>query len=458
MPATEQHEAPLDRGFLGHPKGLGFLAFSEGWTAFSYYGMLALLVLYMANELLLGHSDEVWGFVPFHRALELLYGPLTPQATASAITGLFGALIYATPVLGGIIADRWLGRTPTILLGAALMTLGHFLMTFYATFLPALAAILIGIGFFNANLRAQIGELYAAGDLRRANAFQIYTLAVNISVIVAPLIVGTLGEKKGFAWGFAAAGIGMALGLVTYLSGLRHLPASRETEAAAPRTRLTGHEKKTVVILFLLVPVFSLCFVGNQQIFNAYLLWGQAHYDLVFRGESMPVSWLLSLDAFISTAAIFGSLVFWRWWAGRRRVPDEPVKIGFGTLIAACAPLSLALGSLLNPGGKLGLIWGIGFHVVNNIGFANIYPIGMALYSRAAPPQIAGTMVSVYTLGIFGAGLLDGKLGGLLETMDSVHFWLMHAILVAIGGALMLLAARLFGSTLAPQSEAERSA
>jgi len=458
MPAVEQSGGQGDRAFIGHPKGLGFLAFSEGWTAFSYYGMLSLLVLYMTHELLPTHSAQIWGFTGFHRFLEALYGPLTPQATATAITGLYGALIYATPVLGGIIADRWLGRTPTIVLGAALMTLGHFLMTFYVTFLPALAAILIGIGFFNANLRAQVGELYEAGDFRRANAFQIYTLAVNISVIVAPLIVGTLGEEKGFAWGFAAAGIGMALGLLTYLSGLRHMPASRRAGAAAPGTRLTAHEKKTVLVLFLLVPIFSLCFVGNQQIFNAYLLWGEAHYDLVFRGRSMPVSWLLSLDAFISTAAIFGSLIFWRWWATKRRVPDEPVKIGFGTLIAACAPLSLALGTLLNPGGKLGLIWGIGFHVINNIGFANIYPIGMALYSRASPPQIAGTMVSVYTLGIFGAGILDGKLGGLLETMDPAHFWVMHAVLVAIGGALMLLASRLFGSMLAPKSEADRSA
>jgi len=456
--AVEQREKPGDRGFVGHPKGLGFLAFSEGWTAFSYYGMQSLLVLYMVHELLSGHAGEVWGFAPFRHALEGLYGSLTTQGTASAITGLFGALIYATPVLGGIIADRWLGRTPTVVLGAALMTLGHFLMTFYATFLPALAAILFGIGFFNANLRAQIGELYAAGDTRRANAFQIYTLAVNIAVIVAPLIVGTLGEKKGFAWGFAAAGIGMALGLVTYLSGLRHLPASRKVDVAHPRTPLTAHERRTVLILFLLVPVFSLCFVGNQEIFNAYLLWGQEHYDLVFRGETMPVSWLLSLDAFISTAAIFGSLLFWKWWSTRRREPDEPIKVGYGTLIAACAPLSLALGSWINGNGKLGLLWGIGFHVINNIGFANIYPIGMALYSRASPPQITGTMVSVYSLGIFGASLLDGKLAGMLETMDPAHFWIMHAVLVAIGGMLMLVAAKAFGTTLAPKNEAERSA
>lgn len=456
-PATK-----ADRAFFGHPKGLGFLAFAEGWTGFSYYGMLALLVLYAAGELLPRHAAQVWGFGPFHRFLESLYGPLTTEGTATAITGMYGALIYATPLLGGFLADRWLGRTPTVILGAVLMTLGHFLMTFYATFLPALAAILIGAGCFNANLRAQVGELYAVGDLRRANAFQIYTLAVNIAVIAAPLVVGTLGEKQGFAWGFAAAGSGMAIGLLTYLAGLRYLPASSrpvaEPTAGEPRQRLTPHERRSVLILLLLVPVIALCFVGNQQIFNAYLLWGKAHYNLVFRGETMPVSWLLSLDAFISTGAIFGSLLFWRWWAIRRREPDETVKMAGGTLIAALAPLSLALGSWVTNGGKLGLIWGVGFHLINNIGFANIYPIGLALYSRASPRALTATMVSVFSLSIFCANLLDGKLGGFLETMSPAAFWAMHAGLVAIGGVLMLIAARLFRHTLAPRDETERSA
>jgi POT family proton-dependent oligopeptide transporter len=453
--------AEADRAFFGHPKGLGFLAFAEGWTGFSYYGMLALLVLYSAGELLPHHSAEVWGFAPFHRFLEAIYGPLTTEATATAITGMFGALVYATPLLGGALADRWLGRTPTVILGAVLMTLGHFLMTFYATFLPALAAILIGIGCFNANLRAQVGELYAVGDLRRANAFQIYTLAVNIAVIGAPLVVGTLGEKHGFAWGFAAAGTGMALGLLVYLAGIRHLPASARPEtapaAAAPRAHLTPHERHSVLILVLLVPVIALCFVGNQQIFNAYLLWGKDHYDLVFRGESMPVSWLLSLDAFISTAAIFGSLLFWRWWAKHRPEPNETIKIAGGTLIAAAAPLSLALGSWVMGDAKLGLIWGVGFHVINNIGFANVYPIGLALYSRASPRSLTATMVSVFSLSIFCASLLDGKLGGFLEKMSPTAFWIMHAVLVALGGLLMLAAARLFRSTLSPRDEAERS-
>ena len=461
MASESESMAVTDRAFLGHPKGLGYLAFSEGWTAFSYYGMLSLLVLYASAELLPTHSGEVWGFAPFHRFLETLYGPLTTEGTATAITGLYGALIYATPMLGGFLADRWLGRTPTVILGAALMTLGHFLMTFYATFLPALAAILIGAGCFNANLRAQVGELYAVGDLRRGNAFQIYTLAVNISVIAAPLVVGTLGEKQGFAWGFAGAGIGMALGLVVYLAGIRHLPASARPKAASataePRARLTPHERRSVLILLLLVPVIALCFVGNQQIFNAYLLWGKDHYDLVFRGESMPVSWLLSLDAFISTGAILGSLLFWRWMASIGREPDETIKIAIGALIASLAPLSLALGSWLMGGAKLGLQWGVGFHLINNIGFANIYAIGLALYSRASPRSLTATMVSVFSLSIFCANLLDGKLGGLIETMRPAAFWAMHAGLVMLGGLLMLGAARLFGSTLAPRSETERS-
>jgi POT family proton-dependent oligopeptide transporter len=227
--------------------------------------------------------------------------------------------------------------------------------------------------------------------------------------------------------------------------------------STTPRARLTSHQRRAVLILLLLVPVLALCFVGNQEIFNAYLLWGKDHYDLVFRGQSMPVSWLLSLDAFTSTGAIFGSLLFWRWMASKGREPNETIKIAIGALIAALAPLSLAVGSWVMGGAKLGLVWGLGFHIINNVGFANIYAIGLALYSRASPRSITATVVSVFSLSIFCANLLDGKLAGLLSSMTPTSFWTMHAALVALGGVLMLIASQVFHSTLAPRDEAERS-
>ena len=161
---------------MGHPRGLGYLAFTEAWERFSYYGMQTLLVLYMVNRLLHpGHIERIVGFGPFRHLLEGVYrGPLSVEALASAIFGLYTGLVYLTPIGGGLIADRLLGRTRTVTLGALLMAAGHFLMAFDATFLAALTCLLIGVGCFKGNLASQVGALYATGDNRRADAFQIY--------------------------------------------------------------------------------------------------------------------------------------------------------------------------------------------------------------------------------------------------------------------------------------------
>ena len=191
-----------DRAFLGHPKGLGFLAFTEAWERFSYYGMQSLLVLYMAKYLLLpGHVEHVAFFSEFHRIP--LYSALQGPALASAIFGTYAALVYFTPTFGGLLADRWLGRRRTVLAGAGLMALGHFMMAFEQSFLFALLALVIGSGLFKGNLASQIGGLYKPDDLRRADAFQIYYLAINAGVIISPLVTGTLGEKVGWHWASA---------------------------------------------------------------------------------------------------------------------------------------------------------------------------------------------------------------------------------------------------------------
>src|SRR5580765_590514 len=215
---TEQ----LDRAFLGHPKGLGYLAFTEAWERFSYYGMQTLLALYMVKQLLLpGHIEHVW----FFSAIQRLYG-LQGQPLASAIFGTYTALVYLTPILGGFLADRVLGKRRTVMAGAATMALGHFLMAFEETFLFALLCLILGCGMFKGNLASQVGALYKSEDLRRADAFQIFYLGINAGVIISPLIVGSLGEKVGWHYGFAAAGVGMLLSIVIYLSGQKYLRTS----------------------------------------------------------------------------------------------------------------------------------------------------------------------------------------------------------------------------------------
>jgi POT family proton-dependent oligopeptide transporter len=456
---------PEEHSILGHPRGLAYLVFAEAWERFSYYGMQALLVLYMGQQLFLpGHIEHVAGFAGFRSAIEHVYGPLSPAALASVIFGLYAGCVYLTPLAGGVIADRLLGRTATVTLGACLMALGHFLMAFEFSFLIALGCLLAGVGCFKGNIASQVGELYAPGDLRRADAFQIYLLGIQLAVIVSPLVCGTLGQKVAWHWGFGAAGIGMLLGLAVYLSGRRWLPPeksrARAAPGAAPRSKLTRSNWITIALLTSLIPFLALASVGNQEIFNAYLVWGDAHYGLSFFGQTLPVTWLISFDAVISTVTMIGVIAFWRLWSRRHREPDEIVKVTLGAFIAALAPLLLALASADEAltGRKISLVWALGFHTLNDIGFAMVFPVGLALFSRAAPHVVGGLMIGVYYLNLFAANMLVGRLGGLLESMPASSFWLMHAALIACGALAMLIFAVFFRHFLAPTDLATQTA
>jgi len=447
--------ASHDRSFLGHPRGLAYLAFAEGWERFSYYGMQTLLVLYMVRRLLLpGHIERVAGFAAFRALIERAYGgPLSTVALASAIFGLYTGIVYLTPIAGGIIADRWLGRTRAITIGALLMAAGHFLMAFDVSFLIALSCLLTGVGFFKGNIASQVGALYAPGDLRRADAFQIYFLFINGAVIAAPLIAGTLGEVYGWHYGFGAAGVGMLISLVIYLSGRRFLPADSRAAGSKsnPAQALSREERRAVIVLILLLPVMAVGAVGNQQIFNAYLLWVPGNVDLVFFGHTMPTTWLITLDAAVSVTCLVAAVGFWRLWSKRFNEPSEVIKITLGLAVSACALLSLAAAAAISAGGrKAGLGWVLGFELLNSIGFANVFPVGLALYARASPKAVAGTMIGVYYLHLFIGNNLVGWLGGLLERLSGTQFWLLHALLVGAACIVMLAAARLAGPLLAP--------
>ncbi|WP_156678278.1 peptide MFS transporter [Sphingomonas profundi] len=443
-----------DHAFLGHPRGLAYLAFAEAWERFSFYGMQTLLVLYMVGQLLLpGHVEHVAGFAAFRRTLEGAYGSLSVQALASAIFGLYAGLVYLTPIAGGLLADRVLGRTKTVTLGALLMAAGHFLMAFDVSFLFALLCLVIGCGCFKGNIAAQVGTLYQPGDLRRADAFQIYYLGINAGVIAAPLVCGTLGELYGWHYGFGAAGIGMVLGLAIYLAGRRHLvPDAPRAAAAAPRPTLLPGEGRTIALLVALLPVLALAIIGNMEIFNAYLVWAQAHVDFTLFGRTMPTTWLVTLDTIASVSFLVGAVAFWRLWARRFPEPDEITKIAIGALIALLAPLVLAACAWheARTGQKTPVAWLILFHVVNSIGIANVFPVSLALYSRAAPARLGSTMLGIFYLHFFAANVLVGWLGGRLETMPATWFWAMHAALIGLAALLLFAARALFGHLLAP--------
>ena len=459
LDAGSAGSARADRAFFGHPAGLGWLAFCELWERFSYYGMQALLVLYLSNYLFLPENiGHVTGMDGLRGLIEGVTGSRSPQQLASVVFGLYAGFVYQTPLFGGLIADRWLGRTRTVVIGACLMALGHFLMAFEGSLLFALACLLLGVGCFKGNIAAQVGDLYAPGDKRRASAFQIFMLAVQIAVILAPIVCGTLGEKVAWHWGFGAAGVGMLVGLVVYLAGRRWLPpehnlkARREGAAAnaVARPRMTGEEKLRLSLLLLLIPVLTLSIVGNQQYNNAFPLWSQKYMDLVLFGWQVPVTWLQAVDAFISTGTMILSIAFWRWWATRRREPDDLMKMALGALVGAGGPalIALAAGMIEGTDQKVSFVWTLAYTIVNDLGFANILPVGLALYSRAAPRSMEGLVIGIYYLHLFIGNTFVGWLAGFLETMPGRDFWGLHALLVASAGVLLLVCRFFFGKLL----------
>jgi POT family proton-dependent oligopeptide transporter len=437
--ATPTLEADhADRAFLGHPKGLGFLALTEAWERFSYYSMQSLLVLYMVKYLLLpGHVEDVVGFALFRR----LYGGIDGQPLASAIFGTYTSLVYLTPIFGGLLADRWLGRRRTITLGALTMALGHFLMAFEGSFLFALLCLILGNGCFKGNIASQVGALYGPGDLRRADAFQIFYIAINAGVIGAPLIAGTLGEDVGWHYGFGAAGIGMMIGLAIFLAGTRYLPAEeRPGRQDAERPKLERQDWWTVIALILLIPVLAIALLTNQEIFNAYLVWGDQQFDLVFFGHRLPTTWLITLDTIVSLSFLVLTAVFWRLWSKRWREPDELEKILIGSAFSAAGGLCLvAAAAFQGPGEKIGLFWPVCFHILNSIAFAHILPIVLALFAKVAPPAINATVIGLHYLAFFLGNALVGWIGGLYSSLPTTTFWLLHVASAVFSGLAFLL-------------------
>jgi POT family proton-dependent oligopeptide transporter len=481
--ATPDYEVGAnDRAFLGHPKGLGYLGFTEACERFSYYSMQTLLVLYMVNYLLVpARMEKVIGL---NWLSNWHYHGLAGQPLSSEIFGDYTSLVYLTPIVGGIIADKLTGRNVALIAGAIVMAIGHFLMAFEGAFLFALLSLIIGVGLFKGNIATQVGHLYDESDLRRAMAFQIFYIFINVSVIAAPLISGTLGQKVGWHYGFGCAGVVMVLGLFIYLTGRRSLPADLAV-ANRDRSQLIGRviagavgiallviswlllsgilfsswlvgtisaavllgalyyfltrkleadDKTCVLALFILIPVLAISLLTNQEIFNAYLVWGDKQFNLQFMNFTMPSSWLITLDATLSFSMLVAVALFWKAWSLRFREPDEITKMIIGSVFTVTGGLCLFMAALTQPaGGKIGLFWPFMFHLLNSIGFAHVLPISLALFSKIAPRQITATVIGLYYLSFFAANKIVGKVGELLSSVPTTTFWLIHVASAAFG-------------------------
>jgi POT family proton-dependent oligopeptide transporter len=494
--ATPDFEAVADRNdraFLGHPKGLGYLAFIEACERFSYYSMQTLLTLYMVNYLLV--PERMAGVAGLDWLRTWHYEGLSGQPLASAIFGDYTSLVYLTPIVGGVIADRFAGRRIALFAGGVTMSLGHFLMAFEGAFLFALLALIIGVGLFKGNIASQVGALYKGNDLRRAMAFQIFYIAINVSVIAAPLVAGTLGERVGWHYGFGTAGIVMVLGVLIFLAGRPHLPVEEgESESIGPAKTLgtiavaglvmgaviavafvagifialaaliplyfwlirglTGEERLRVLALILLIPAMAVALLTNQQIFNAYLIWADQHFQLTFFGTTLPTSWMITIDATLSFSMLVAVAAFFKWYGTRRREPDELGKMIIGSFFTIAGGLCLYVAALTQGDGKIGLFWPLMFHLFNSIGFACILPVSLALFSKIAPRRINATVIGLYYLAFFGANKIVGQIGQLYSTLDTPTFWLLHVGTAVVGLVAFVLFKLFMSKRMAEPEEA----
>lgn len=422
------------RTILGHPVGLTYIVFTEAWERFSFFGMQALLVLYMASYALHGGVVEsIFGFAGLKRALESVFGELSVQALATQIFGIYVGLIYLMPVFGGLLGDRLLGRTPAVVLGAIAMALGHFLMAFEAFFLVALVLLVIGSGLLKGNLAAQVGGLYEKADQRRDSAFAIYHVGISIGATIAPLVCGTLGELYGWHYGFGAAGIGMLIGLAIYLSGLRHMPPDTALRSAEGRPRLLPGDGRVIGSLLLLFLLATFFWAAQTQVWNTYPLWIRGRVDREVFDLLMPVTWFQSVDAI--AVVVLAPVVLWIWkrQADRGREPGDFSKIAIGYAVHASAFAWLALGEFLAVDTGVEVFWPLLFHFILAVGFLYTGPIILSLVSRAAPDAVNAMMVGSYYLSIFAGGIISGWLGRYFEILPAATFWLLHAAIVGVG-------------------------
>jgi len=486
-PATSR-AAPSERTWFGHPAGLSVLFFTEMWERTSYYGMRSLLVLYMVRHLFVQPDvgAEVLGFNALKGALESAFGPLAPQALSSHVYGLYTGFVYLTPLLGGMLADRVLGRRRAVVVGAVLMAIGHFLMASERMFLVALMVLILGNGCFKPNISTQVGALYAPGDPRRDRAFSVFYVGVNLGAFIAPLLCGTLGQALGWHWGFGAAGVGMVLGLAIYLLNQDKLPIEPLPHAHAKAPRATALYVVAVLLLIgamlvvLTLPtwvaaalalalvagaarwmgtlpaderprVLALCgacsmtsafWAVYEQQGNTLQLWADENtrWPTVF-GFTIPSTWYQAFNPFAIWILVPLLNALWARQARAGREPSSLNKMAFGCAITGLGFIVLIVPAAgMQPHDRLSVVWLLLSTIVFTVGELYLSPIGLSLVSKIAPLRMVSMLMGVWYLSNFFGNYLTGWLGSFYEKMPHTSFFaLMTAIGVGAGLAFRLM-------------------
>jgi POT family proton-dependent oligopeptide transporter len=447
MAMSDTHRRVEDGQLFGHPRGLTFLFTTEMWERFSYYGMRSLLVLYMVKFVLLPeNASGVIGLGALRSFYESIFGTLGTQPFASHIYGLYTALVYLTPLIGGLLADRVLGQRRTVVLGASLMAIGHFMMAFESLFLLALLVLIFGNGAFKPNISAQIGGLYAPGDPRRDRAYSIFYVGINLGAFLAPLVCGTLGEGVGWHYGFGAAGVGMTIGLLVYLYAAPMLPADerdRVLTSGSDRRPLARTEWRSILALLALLLPTSLFWATYEQQGNTIPLWADDYTDrhinlLVWHGE-IPVTWFQAFNPFMIFAFTPFVLMLWARQAARGREPSTVTKMAVGCFGVALANL-IMVGAVWQSGGgpQASWMWLFAYFAIVTLGELYLSPIGLSLVSKVSPARMVSMLMGVWFLTSFVGNLVGGWLGSFWTLMDKSAFFLMIAGVAALAGLVIL--------------------
>ncbi len=389
-------QAAADTRFFGHPRGLATLFFTEMWERFSYYGMRAILVLYMVAPVASG-------------------GLGLATARAAAIYGLYTGSVYAMSIPGGWLADRFLGAQLAVLLGGVGIAAGNGLIALGSApmLYAGLIVVVLGAGLLKPNVSAMVGGLYGERDIRRDAGFSIFYMGINLGAILAPLLCGYLAQRVNWRLGFAAAAAVMILGLAQFVgfrSTLKHVggrPArAARTGSAGTRSPLTADEWRrigAIGVLFVFSAIFWMSFEQAGSSLNLFA--DQLTRDRLL-GFTFPSSWFQSVEPVfvVSLAPVFS----WLWLSMRDRQPSSPAKFAYGLLAAVVAFAIITYASTLTGGGRVSPLWLVLVYFFQAIGELLLSPVGMSTTTKLAPQRMVGLMMGVWYLSISAGNYLAG--------------------------------------------------
>ena len=418
---------------FGHPKGLFVLFFTEMWERFSYYGMRAILVLY-----LVGKTDEINPGLGW------------TDGEALALYGWYTMMVYVMSIPGGIIADKWLGQKKSVYVGGVLLLIGHSVLAVEQpwAFYTGLVFIVLGVGMLKPNISTMVGGLYKQGDIRRDKGFTLFYIGINVGAFLSSIIVGYVGEKIGWHYGFGLAGIGMALGLIQYAIGQKHLKnvgnylgdSKNKKDIEALKKPLTKIEKDRVVILFISFLIVILFWGAFEQAGGLMNIYTRTKTDRMLLGMEVPATWFQSLNALF--IVIFGTVVA-AFWANRKLKGKEAsslfkmilgliiMGIGFFFMTGAVAQY--------NTTGSSAMYWLVFAYLFHTIGELCLSPVALSFITKLAPVKYASIMMGVYFAMTGFGSKLAGLLGEWAESLGEYTIFTGIALFTIVIGLLVML-------------------